>query len=788
MAGLKQIAEFGRPKMSKSSGKYVLLFSILAFSFAYRLLLMHHATFPPGADIGLHNSVLHSITQSGSADFFWNFYQMGGGVSLTFPGYHIFVAFMISMTGLPDFLAHSLVVSLFSTITVACSFLITRRVWGESTGLIVAFLVAVSRFDLEMLLWGGFPNVATLMLMPLTFYLFLQRGRFTMVPFILSTTLLSSAIYITHSLSAVIFVAVTFATVFFALLLSRRLCISRRSVAAWILPLILGAIVTIPFLLGAVTTYVKDNTGMITGGVSDIQEALLSTRVLPPEIVVPLFACVVFFFLFSKEYKDKYLTLPVLLLTLWVLVPMFLTQGYLLGLYTDYNRFLYFVLMPVIMLIGMGIDHIAGFFARIADWYQFFKARFVQNGRIPSKAWLRLQRRLISRNVYTSFALSSLLIAFLFIPIFMTPFQGVAVQSFYQVMTNPGYDAIQWARENTDEDSVFVSDALYGWWLGGFAQRPTLSAVDPQYLTLSRELALAKNASYLLDTDYVVGNGLIQIREDGGYIGRHNPMFLAMLNWTYFPYPFFNFNNDETSVSLVESNNIKTYDLSQLSLTDMNVEIAPDRAWASIYVCRGNSLFNYTQIITIYKNLKFANVSVTLESNVKGIDSYEVHLLLQTKGDPINNGEKVGFFDKGAKVLGQLIFTRGQPSFDENVPELVYSLSGESNVRFEIWAGAFPISDDQANYKDQETEDSFLDFVMSNNLASFRQPELVPDDWPHDLEVGIFDYGAALTDWNVSYIACRDSSVLKKFASDPIFSRVFINAEVSVFRVKSSPR
>jgi len=212
MAGLKQIAEFGRPKMSKSSGKYVLLFSILAFSFAYRLLLMHHATFPPGADIGLHNSVLHSITQSGSADFFWNFYQMGGGVSLTFPGYHIFVAFMISMTGLPDFLAHSLVVSLFSTITVACSFLITRRVWGESTGLIVAFLVAVSRFDLEMLLWGGFPNVATLMLMPLTFYLFLQRGRFTMVPFILSTTLLSSAIYITHSLSAVIFVAVTFAT------------------------------------------------------------------------------------------------------------------------------------------------------------------------------------------------------------------------------------------------------------------------------------------------------------------------------------------------------------------------------------------------------------------------------------------------------------------------------------------------------------------------------------------------------------------------------------------------
>ena len=85
--------------------------------------------------------------------------------------------------------------------------------------------------------------------------------------------------------------------------------------------------------------------------------------------------------------------------------------------------------------------------------------------------------------------------------------------------------------------------------LAGFAQRPTLSAVDPQYLTSARELAPAKNASNLLDTDYLIDNDLIQVREDGGYLARHNPEILADLNWTYFPYSFFNFESDQTEIN-----------------------------------------------------------------------------------------------------------------------------------------------------------------------------------------------------------------------------------------------
>ncbi|TFH21609.1 hypothetical protein E4G67_05480, partial [Candidatus Bathyarchaeota archaeon] len=138
--------------MLKTNRTYLVLLSIFTFSFIYRMLLMFLGGYPPGADIGLHNSVIYSITGSGPTDFLYNFYHIGGGISLTFPGYHIFTAgvmMITGMTGSMEYVAHALVVSLFSSLIVLCAFLITRRIWSTSAALIVAFLAAISRFDIE---------------------------------------------------------------------------------------------------------------------------------------------------------------------------------------------------------------------------------------------------------------------------------------------------------------------------------------------------------------------------------------------------------------------------------------------------------------------------------------------------------------------------------------------------------------------------------------------------------------------------------------------------------------
>ncbi len=167
----------GNTKMPRTSRSSLLLVLIVFFSAAYRSVLVLRDGFPPGADIGLHNSLIHSITQGGSTNFLWNYYHMGGGNSNTFPGYHIFVSYVIFFTGLPDYLAQAFVAILFSTLIVVVAFLLTRKVLNESVGLIVAFLVGVSQFDIDVLLWSGYPNIVTFMLIPLAFYLITGKSQ-----------------------------------------------------------------------------------------------------------------------------------------------------------------------------------------------------------------------------------------------------------------------------------------------------------------------------------------------------------------------------------------------------------------------------------------------------------------------------------------------------------------------------------------------------------------------------------------------------------------------------------
>ena len=162
--------------MDKNTSKNLLLLTIFVIAFTYRLALMTMNIFPPGADIGLHESVIKSIT-SGKTNFFWNYYHMGGGLSVTNPGYHIFASFIIAMTGASDYLVQAAVASCFSALLVLCAFLVVRQVWSESAGFVVAILVTFSASDIVILSWSGYPNVIALTLIPLVFYLFLRSPK-----------------------------------------------------------------------------------------------------------------------------------------------------------------------------------------------------------------------------------------------------------------------------------------------------------------------------------------------------------------------------------------------------------------------------------------------------------------------------------------------------------------------------------------------------------------------------------------------------------------------------------
>jgi hypothetical protein len=770
--------------MFKTPRNYLLLFLMLVFSFIYRVVLMLRETFPPGADIGLHNSIIHSITQSGNTNFLYNYYHMGGGSSVTFPGYHIFVSYIILLTGMPDYVAHALAVSLFSSLIVVVAFLLTRKVWNVSAAIIVAFLVAVSRFDIEMVMWGGYPNVVTLMLIPLAFYLFLETDRFSRLPFLVVTSLVCGAIFLTHSLSAVLFITITLATVFFGVILARKIGEKRTSLLTWLLPLIIGALVISPFLIQVAPAYFGSDAAAFTGGVTDIRQALLSTKMLPLEIVVPLFVFVFLYFVFSKYYIGKFLSVPTILLVLWWLIPTLLTQGYLVGLYTDYNRFLYFVILPVIMLIGLGLYHSARFFAQASDWLASRAKELPQVRISKNKTLRRLLPHLEHKNFLLLFMVVLVLYAFLAVPIFASPSRGIDAQLFYQLMDQPKYDAIQWAQNNTPANAVFLTDAQYGWWFSGFAQRPTISAVEPQYLTDSREFEPAKAARYLLDTDYLVDNGLIQVREDGGYIGRHNPEFLIKLNGSnsYYPYPFFNFDSSKIAVSFRAGENqlpMKT-DLSQVPVVDMHLENG--NRTVSIYVTQQNQFFNFTQVTTVSVGLRFANMTISIAGVDPTVTFDEISFIIPTKGTFIQNenGSLVGQFDQYTDVAGQIIFTESQPASSSLNGYLVmdYNLAAKTAADMSFSVGVYQYKPDPkltATSPDKDWNEFYMRLLDENAKSHTTPVSTLPLD--------VFDYRQALAEQHVSYVVVRDSEQIPRFAKDPAFSLVFINNEVAIFQV-----
>jgi hypothetical protein len=349
-------------------------------------------------------------------------------------------------------------------------------------------------------------------------------------------------------------------------------------------------------------------------------------------------------------------------------------------------------------------------------------------------------------------------------------------------MNDSGYEAIQWARQNTPVGSVFVSDAYYGWWFSGFAERPTLSAVDPQYLSLAREFEPAKVAKNLIDTNYVIDNGLIQVREDGGYIGRHNPEILAKLNWTYFPYSFLNFNSSKNRIQYRINDSPQFLYLDQLPVKEMRIE--NDTEHATIVVEKGNDFFNYTQLTTVYKGVRFVDLSITVESAVEGVSLDWVQFFVNSKGKVIQmQNETVGLLDLGVKAFAQFIFNEDQPELEivngDNpcILSLLYNLQGESRGEIQLSISAYSVTDDLRFYQDPETTADYFSKIITDNLNSSQEPI-------SNLPLDVFDYRKALNDWNIAYIACRDFDVAPKFTNDPAFSLVFINDEVAIFMVK----
>ena len=740
-----------------------MLLAIFSFAFLFRAAILFHNEYPPSSDIGLHGSILNLILDEGKLPS-WNPYHMGGEPLATPPGFHFFVTILILFTGMPLILAQLITAAFFSSFIVFPAYLISRRIWrSHSAGFLAAFFAAISALSLEMISWGGYTNVVSLALIVVIFYLFLrdidQPSHFNL----LMGTLLFGSLTITHTFSLFVFFPILI-LYFVSLLIGKAPKLKeielRKTLRFFTVSVALGILAVSPWLLRVLSFYMgASSEGALLGGIEDNRNLILANRSVDT-IILTLIVVLIPTFFMLKVSRKRYVDSGSLLLVAWFLVPIVMTQAYIFGIFTDYSRFMYFIDFPGIIIISAGLFYL----------FRYTSIAINKSSRIK---WNRIKKALpvtVSTAIIFTFIIASLWSIF--------PHEAMDRVSFYTTIQKPEATALEWIKNSTPESSVLVADHLYGWWLSGIGERTTLSAAGLEFLLYSHELEVAKSARLLLDTDYYIDNGLIQVRDDGPYLSRHNPEF-SIETWSGEPYSLFSF--QEKGINFwYETHDYGRIPDGSITLADIEMvetpTISKDENLTVMTALFENDLFKVNKTLTVQQGVRFAELSYDIKVKDFQTNLYNIWFKIYTREGNVttyHSPSMFGFYDPYQRVCGQVIFKGDIPveiKQRENASqvELLYRYPWKRNINIKMLVGVFDAED--LSYPD-EVEETYRRLANSSLETVTLDPLIA------------WDYIEMIEKYDVSYVVCRDQNVYLKFSEDPKFRLVFKGGNVAVFQV-----
>jgi hypothetical protein len=720
--------------------------------------MLFYNPYPPSSDIGLHGSIINLILDEGTLPT-WNPYHMGGEQLATPPGFHFFVSILILFTGMSVILAELITAAFFSSIIVFPAYIVAKRMWrNQSAGLLAAFFASISALSIEMISWGGYTNIVSLFLIVSIFYLFLRDVNKPTLKHLLMGTIIFGALIITHTFSLSVFLPIL--ALYLVLLTAGKIGKLKEMrilsmLRFFVVSVTLGIVAVSPWILRVFNFYISaSSSGALTGGL-DNREVILASRTVEP-IMLSLIVVIVPTLIMLKHSRKRYLDSSSLLLIAWFLVPVVMTQAYIFGIYTDYSRFMYFIDFPGIIIISASLLYLS----RLST---FGINRYATNKLHKIKKALPV----IAATIITFiFIIASLWSIF--------PHEGMKRVNFYSTIEQPEYTSLEWIRNNTPEDSILVADHLYGWWLSGLAERPTLSAAGLEFLIYSHELEVAKNAQLLLDTDYSIDNGFIQIRDDGPYVSRHNPEF-GIQDWTGSYWGLLYFQNNKTIIDY----NSQSLNLTEMLVTENSIVI--DESLVVLTTTYESDLFTVKKKLQLKQGVRSAQLCFDIKSSQ--VEVFNVSFTLNTTADlpldKISNVTigRIGAYNWYHQVAGQVILEpNSHITCNENTTyaEITYNTQN-SSIEIEMLVNVFDSEGIPYEHeKKRDIVDKFIENTMEDQLE-----KMVPDSDP----ITTWKYTDMIEEFNVSYVVCRDKNVYMKFSKDPKFRAVFNCGNVSVFQV-----
>ena len=680
---------------------------------------------------------------------------MGGEQLATPPGFHFFVSTLILLTGMPIILAELVTAAFYSSIIVFPAYVASKRIWkNPNAGLFAAFFAAISALSMEMISWGGYTNIVSLSLMIIMFYVFLRDIDKPNRIHLLMGGLLFGAFIVTHTFSLSVFVPIlAFYLVLLIIGKVRRLKDLKilNMLRFFVVSASLGIAAVLPWIVRVFNFYLDASAqGALTGGLEN-RNLIIANRLVQP-LILSLVLALIPTLLILKSSRKRYFDRSSLLLIAWFLVPVVMTQAYIFGIYTDYSRFLYFIDFPGIVIISACLVYLSRLTTRGI------------NG-IPQIRWKKIKKTLPT----------VIFIIFMFIFIIVSlwsifPHEAMDRANFYTTVHQPETTALEWIKNSTPEDSVLVADHLYGWWLSGLAKRTTLSAADLEFLIYSHELAVAKNAKLLLDTDYYIDNGYIQVRDDGPYLSRHNPEF-SIQTWTGKAFALLYFQNNETVIE---------YNQQNITLSEMKINqntILQHENATTLTIVYENEQFTVKKTLQVQQAIRFAELSYEIQTKDAQVNDFDAKFSLHTTADhniTIHDSQTpmIGAYNSHNKVAGQVIFTQNIPQMQlkqntTNCAEITYTTQSNS-INIKMYVTIFDTENlsypNEVHERYNELAESPLEQVTSEPLTTWTYTQMIEE-------------------YNVSHVVCRDQKIYTKFAEDPKFRLVYNCKNVAIFQV-----
>ena len=373
----------------------------------------------------------------------------------------------------------ALVFSLRPVVAYYSSLMIFRsRITALATALSFIFLP----IHVEMLGWGGYPNLLAISLIMLSISLLVEwlRGEISK-PKMAALLFISSLIAITHNLSLLVFLTSLTLLALGALVLRRKREAAKCVMAA------LPAVLT--YGLYAVATgwyqyYVMNNEAAYYRLAPNLSSGMLSWIFKNNNVILIMLCLFMVSTILYAVYRKRF-RIETGVLSAWLISPLLLVNLHNIGLAIDYNRVFYFFVDPYIFLsIGLVaslLGGVAGVHNLSIDQFGNWFAEIVKAGLNGGK----YARQLVS--IIVVFIVLAVSIGLVF-----TGYSTfISIENWYNFRDKYGdrekLEAVNWIRENTPPDAVVVADEEIGRWIEGIAHRKVLMNSHPMFLFLQGE-------------------------------------------------------------------------------------------------------------------------------------------------------------------------------------------------------------------------------------------------------------------------------------------------------------